>query len=130
VDSGLETKPSEPLRRDDAGTGQGISQAVVRLLFATPPGEIADEVVELDGGFAVVATDEVIAADPGADAEALDELAGELEAEMRSDLIAQFEAQLRRDYPVEIDGAALNRLMGPDGLASTGGAATLPGGPF
>jgi hypothetical protein len=48
---------------------------------------------------------------------------------MRSDLIAQFETELRRDYPVEIDGAAINRLIGPDGLTPTGSAGTLPGGP-
>jgi len=48
---------------------------------------------------------------------------------MRSDLIAQFETQLRRDYPIDIDGAAINRLIGPDGLMPTGSAGTLPGGP-
>jgi peptidyl-prolyl cis-trans isomerase D len=129
VDSGLETKPIEPVRRDATGAEQGINAAVVRALFATPAGEVADEVVELGDGFAVVATDEVIAADPAADAEAVDRLTQQLEGEMRNDLIAQFEAQLRRDYPVAIDGAAINRLIGPDGLATTGGAAGLPGGP-
>ena len=130
ADAGLERMPIQPLRRDQAGTDQGINPAAVRALFATAPGEIAAEVVELGDGFAVVATDEVIAADPGADAEALERLAREVAGEMRSDLIAQFETQLRRDYPVEIDGAAINRLIGPDGLAPTGAAGTLPGGSF
>lgn len=129
VESGLETKPIAPVRRDGTGAEQGINAAVVRALFATPAGQVADEAVEIGDGFAVVTTDEVIAADPAADAEARDQLARQLESEMRNDLIAQFEAQLRRDYPVEIDGAAINRLIGPDGLAPTGGAATLPGGP-
>jgi peptidyl-prolyl cis-trans isomerase D len=130
ADAGFETKPIEPLRRDQTGTDQGLNQAVVRALFATAPGEIAGAVVELGDGYALVGTDEVIAADPGADAEARDRLARELESEMRSDLIAQFETQLRRDYPVEIDGAEINRLIGSDGLAPGGAAGTLPGGPF
>jgi peptidyl-prolyl cis-trans isomerase D len=129
ADSGLESKPIEPVRRDAAGTGQGINRGVVRALFATEPGDVAGDVVELSEGFAVVATDEVIAANPAADPEAVEQLARELEGDMRSDLIAQFETQLRRDYPVEIDGAALNRLIGPDGLMPTGSAGTLPGGP-
>jgi peptidyl-prolyl cis-trans isomerase D len=129
ANTGLESKPIEPVRRDAAGTDQGINRAVVRALFATQPGKIADDVVELDDGFAVVATDEVIAADPAADAEGLKLLTSELEGDMRADLIAQFETQLRRDYPIEIDGTAINRLIGPDGLTPTGSAGTLPGGP-
>ncbi|MGH6901927.1 MAG: hypothetical protein ACREIR_04240, partial [Geminicoccaceae bacterium] len=128
--AGRETNPIEPLRRGQTGADQGLNQAVVRALFATAPGEIAGEVVELGDGFALVGTDEVIAADPGADAEALDRLAREVESEMRSDLIAQFETQLRRDYPVEIDGAEINRLIGSDGLAPTGPARMPPPGLF
>jgi hypothetical protein len=83
-------------------------------------------VIELGDAFAVVGTDEVIAADPAANAEAVKQLAGELEGDMRSDLLAQFETQLRRDYPVEIDGAAINRLIGEDGLTPPPRPATLP----
>jgi peptidyl-prolyl cis-trans isomerase D len=130
AEAGLEANALEPLRRDEAGEAQGVNRAVVRALFATEPGEIADAVVEVGDGFAVVGTDEVIAADPSADPEALDALARELQGEMRSDLIAQFETQLRRDYPVEIDGAAINRLIGADGLVPGGSAGPLPGGPL
>ena len=49
ADAGFETKPIEPLRRDQTGADQGLNQAVVRALFATAPGEIAGEVVELGG---------------------------------------------------------------------------------
>jgi peptidyl-prolyl cis-trans isomerase D len=129
ADTGLESKPVEPVRRAAAGNDQGINRAVVRALFATEPGDVAEEVVELNEGFAVVGTEEVIAADPAADPEAVEQLARELEGDMRADLIAQFETQLRRDYPVEIDGAAINRLIGSDGLMPTGAAGTLPGGP-
>jgi peptidyl-prolyl cis-trans isomerase D len=130
ADSGLETKPIQPLRRDEAGTAQGINPAVVRALFATAPGAVAEEVVEVGGAYAVVGTDEVIAADPGGDGEALSQLERELEAEMRSDLIAQFEAQLRRDYPVEIDGAAINRLIQAGGAAPAAPSRPLPSALF
>jgi peptidyl-prolyl cis-trans isomerase D len=129
AESGFENKPIEPVLREAAGTDQGINRAVVQALFATAPGEVADAVIQLNDGFAVVATDEVIAADPAADPDGLERLARELEGDMRSDLVVQFEAQLRREYPIEIDGAAINRLIG-EGLAPTGAAGTLPGGPF
>jgi len=84
--------------------------------------------VPLGDGFTVVATDEVIPAEPSTDPEALEALATELEADMRADLLAQFEAQLRREYPVEIDGAAINRLISNDGsLPASGGTGPLPG---
>jgi peptidyl-prolyl cis-trans isomerase D len=129
ADAGLENKAIEPVRRDAAGTAQGVNRAVVRALFATQSGGVAGEVVEVNQAFAVVGTDEVIAADPAADPDGVAQLARELEGDMRSDLIAQFETQLRRDYPIDIDGAAINRLIGPDGLMPTGSAGTLPGGP-
>jgi peptidyl-prolyl cis-trans isomerase D len=130
AEAGLEPKAIEPLRRNNPGEAQGINRAVVRALFATEPGGVADEVVALDDGFAVVGTDEVIAADPGADPEALAALAREVEGEMRADVIGQFETQLRRDFPVEIDGAAINRLIGDDGLVPGGSAAAPSGGPL
>ena len=113
-----------------AGDDQGVNRAVVRALFATAPGAVAEEVVQVGDAFAVVGTDEVIAADPGADAEGVSQLERELEAEMRSDLIAQFEAQLRRDYPVEIDGAAINRLIQADGAVPAAPSRSLPSGLF
>jgi peptidyl-prolyl cis-trans isomerase D len=122
----LTMSPIEPLERAAAGTDQGINQALVRALFATAPGEVADEVAALGEGFAVVATEEVIAADPAADPDGVERLSAELEADMQSDLIAQFESQLRRDYPVEIDAAAINRVIGADGLLQTGSARALP----
>jgi peptidyl-prolyl cis-trans isomerase D len=126
AEGNLESKPIEPVRRAAEGNDQGINRAVVRALFATKPGAVAAEVVELGDAFAVVGTDEVIAADPAADPEARKRLAQELEADLRSDLIAQFETQLRRDYPVELDGAAINRLIGDDGLTPTTPARPLP----
>jgi peptidyl-prolyl cis-trans isomerase D len=121
--TGFESKPIEPVQRDAAGSDQGINRAAVQALFATAPGKTAEEIVQLNDGFAVVATDEVIPADPAANPEGLEQLARELEGDMRSDLVAQFEAELRREYPIEIDGAAINRVIG-EGSAPTGAAGT------
>jgi peptidyl-prolyl cis-trans isomerase D len=120
----LTVTPIEPLERSASGDDQGLNRAVVRALFATAPGKLADQVVELGDAFAVVATDEVIAADPAADPDGVERLKNELAADMQSDLLAQFENQLRHDYPVEIDGAAINRVIGGDGLQS--GPRSLP----
>jgi peptidyl-prolyl cis-trans isomerase D len=116
----LDVTPIKPVKRDAPGTQQGINRAVVQALFATAPGQVADHVVELDDGFALVATDEVIAADPSADPDGVKQLRAELETGLRNDLLAQFEAELRRNYRVEIDGAAINRLIGADGQTPTG----------
>jgi hypothetical protein len=128
TEQGLTVTPIAPLKRDAPGSAQGITRDVVRALFATPPGQFADEVVTLGDGFTVVATDEISAADPAADPEAVAALRTELENDMRGDLLAQFETQLRREYPVELDGAAINQVIaGGDGQPAGGG---LPlGGP-
>ncbi len=118
--------PIKPVKRGATGDDQGINRAVVRALFATAPGQVADKVVEVADGFAVVATDEVIAADPGADADGRKKLETELETDLRSDLLAQFEAELRRNYPVSIDGAAINRLIDADGQVPRGPAPRMP----
>ena len=123
ADTGFENKPIEPVQRDAAGSDQGINRAAVQALFATEPGKTAEQVIQLNDGFAVVATDEVIPADPAADPEGLKRLARELEGDMRSDLVVQFEAELRREYPIEIDGVAINRLIG-EGFAPAGAAGT------
>jgi peptidyl-prolyl cis-trans isomerase D len=122
AEKGLSVTPIEPVKRSEQGADQGINQAVVRALFATEPGHVAEKVVELSDGFAVVGTDEVIAADPAKDPDGVQRLRTELQANMRNDLVAQFETDLRRDYPVDIDGAAVNRLIGSDGAMPASGA--------
>ena len=117
---GLPVTPITPVKRDDRGTAQGLSPAIVQALFATEPGSIGKQVVPTATGFAIVATDEVIEADPSADAAGVEQLRTQLEAETRNDLLAQFEAALRRDYPVEIDPATINRLIDPEDLGAYG----------
>jgi peptidyl-prolyl cis-trans isomerase D len=110
----------DPVKRDDRGTAQGLTPAIVQALFATEPGSVADQVVPTANGFAIVATDAVIEADPSADPEAVAQLRRELEAETRNDLLSQFETALRQDYQVEIHPAAINRLIDPEDLGGYG----------
>jgi peptidyl-prolyl cis-trans isomerase D len=120
--AGLPVTEITPLKRDDRGTSQGISPAIVHALFTAKPGGVADKVVETPTGFAIVAADEVIEADPSADPDAVAQLRAQLENETRNDLLTQFETALRRDYPVEIDGAVINRLIDPEDLGRYGAA--------
>jgi hypothetical protein len=75
-------------------------------------------VVPLQNGIAIVATTEVIAAEPGDDPDAVERLESELAGDLQADLLAQFESQLRRDHPVEIDAAELGRLMTGSGFGA------------
>jgi peptidyl-prolyl cis-trans isomerase D len=115
-EQGVSVQPIGPVKRTDEGAGQGIDQALVRALFAAQLGKVADEAVAAGEGFALVALDEVIAADPATDPDAVERLRTELRADMEGDVLAQLEARLRQDYPVEIHAAALNRVIGQDGL--------------
>ena len=98
----------------------------MRALFQTEPGKVAEQAVELGDAFAVVATDAGIAADPAANPQGVERLKAELAADMQNDLLAQFENQLRREYPVEIDGAAINRVIGADGQLQGAPRRSLP----
>jgi peptidyl-prolyl cis-trans isomerase D len=115
-EQGVSVQPIGPVKRTGEAAGQGIDQALVRALFATEPGNVADEAVAAGDGFALVAVDEVIAVDPAADPDAVERLRTELRADMEGDVLAQLEARLREDYPVEIHAAALNRVIGQDGF--------------
>jgi peptidyl-prolyl cis-trans isomerase D len=114
--AGIELTPVEAVKRD----ARNPSPAVVRTMFATEAGDVADQVVPVGGDFALVATDEVVGANPAGDQPAVERLKNELAAEMRNDLLSEFQAVLRKDYPVEIDMAELDRLGGEDGLAAGG----------
>jgi peptidyl-prolyl cis-trans isomerase D len=109
--AGLEVRAIGPLRRIDSGAAEGVNGAVIGSLFTTDAGEVAGEVVEVGGGYGLVATTEVLPADPAADQAGVQQLRAELAAGMRDDVLRQFEMALRERYPVEIDDRALDTLL-------------------
>lgn len=107
-----------PVTRD----ARDPSAAVVRALFATEAGDFANQVVSTDDGFALIATEEIIGANPAEEPEAVEQLKTELADEMRNDLLSEFQAVLRADYAVDIDVAQLDRLAGEDMTGASGAA--------
>ena len=130
AEAGVTVQPIAPVKRTDQGLEAGLTPTLIDALFKAPPGTVAKEVVPLRNRFAIVATDEVIAADPAADPDGVAQLRTQLEGEMRADLLSQFEAALRRDYAVEIDNAALDQLISSDGMLPSAPAGPMmpPGG--
>lgn len=130
AEAGVTVQPIAPVKRADQGLEAGLTPTLIDALFKAPPGTVAKEVVPLRNRFAIVATDEVIAADPAADPDGVARLRTQLEGEMRADLLSQFEAALRRDYAVEIDNAALDQLISSDGMLPSAPAGPMmpPGG--
>ncbi len=121
ADAGFQLRDVGPVKRNERRPDPGV----VRALFSTEPGSFAGQVMELPEGFALVATDEVIGANPADDPQALERLRAELREEMRADILAQFGAALREAYSVQVHEAELQRLMGADGLMPTGAAGTV-----
>ena len=109
--AGLTIRNIQPIRRIDSGAQQGLNPEVIGALFDTEPGHVANRVVPVGDGFAVVATNEVLPADPAADAEGVERLRAELAADMRDDLLSQYEAALRARHPVDINAQALSTLL-------------------
>jgi peptidyl-prolyl cis-trans isomerase D len=85
-----------------------LGPGVVAALFATAPEQIAAEIVPLPTGAAVVQT---LAVEPAPPASDLDPLIAELARGMRGDLLQQYEGALRNRFPIEVNQAALARLM-------------------
>ena len=100
-----------PLRR--RGDPSPLGPEVVAALFATEPGQIAAQPVPTAEGAAVVASLEVLPADPG-EAE-LDAVRRELASGLGEALLVSYEQALRRRFPVETDGRAIAQIL--DGFA-------------
>lgn len=94
-----------PLTRDASGYQQLLSPAAVAALFATPAGELAEEVVTVPDGAAILATGEILpaAADAG-----VEQAARALRQQMQGDLMIAWQQALRERFPVEIDQHALS----------------------
>jgi peptidyl-prolyl cis-trans isomerase D len=108
--------PIGPVTRDDQGLLQGLDAAAIAALFATEAGALAEGVVDVPDGTAIIATEEVLPAtveQPLVDATEAAILSG-----VRNELIAAYEAALRQRFPVTVNQSALAQLMEaqvPDG---------------
>ena len=98
---------SDPLLRTANGASAGLDQQAVAKLFELDAGSVADEVIEVPGGAALLRNDEIIDAEP---AESLAGIEGQVRRDMRSDLLVQYEQALRARYPVQVHDAALQAL--------------------
>ena len=108
-ESGVRLVPVGPVTRDADGSAERLSAAVVTALFATKPGEVAAEIVEVPDGPALIATEEAIAGK--AEPMLVDATEAAVLAALRNETIGDYEAALRQRYPVSIDQTALGRLM-------------------
>lgn len=111
VGAGAEIRPIAGVKRDAPGAAARVGRDAVAALFQTPPGEAAGAAVPAPDGFAVVATDRVLPADPKADPAAVRALQDELNQAVRADVLAQYEDHLRRRFPVEVDEQALASVV-------------------
>ena len=66
-------------------------------------------------GYAVAQTKEILAADPSIDKTGLGRLQTQLKAAIAGDMLDQFSAALRRNYPVEVNRAAIDQLFNVTG---------------
>ena len=98
-----------PVMRSDDGEAAGLGAAAVAALFATRAGEVAASVVEVPGGAAAVAVEEVIPAT--VDAEVLEATRRAVGQSLRAELLGAYESALRSRYPVAVDQTALVQLM-------------------
>ncbi len=119
---GLSIETVEPVKRADDGADAGLNPAAIEALFQTAEGRVADEVIETEEGAVVIAVDEIIEHAGSDDQDGLDQLKAELERQVRSDLLDQYGRALQETHPIEIDEAALARLIESDGNFDYGAA--------
>jgi peptidyl-prolyl cis-trans isomerase D len=98
-----------PILRSDEGAQQGLNAAAIAALFATRAGEVAPDVVEIPGGAAIVAAEEVIPAT--VDPQVLSTTERTLGDSLRAELLGSYEAALHHKYTVSVDQSTLAQLM-------------------
>jgi parvulin-like peptidyl-prolyl isomerase len=82
---------------------------VVTALFRAKPNQ-AVQGPSTDGVYVAELTD-VIAADPAADKQKADAIAGQIKRQIQTDLFAEYAGALRHYFPVQIDQSRLDKLF-------------------
>lgn len=98
-----------PVLRSDDGQAQGLSEVAIQAMFATKSGAVAADVVDVPGGSAIVAVEEVLPA--AADEQVLAATETAVLSSIQSELLGAYEAALRHTYEVSVNQAALAQLM-------------------
>ena len=78
-------------------------------MFATKSGEVATDVVDVPGGSAVVAVEEILPA--AVDDQILEATGTAVLSSIQSELLGAYEAALRQNYTVSVNQAVLSQLM-------------------
>lgn len=130
ADAGLTIEMIEPVTRAADGADNSINRAAIDALFKTDAGAVADLVIETEDGVLVIAVDEILEKTGSDDTEAREQLKAELQRQVQSDLLDQFGRALQDTHPIEINEAALGRLIEYDptqGGGGYGGGGAAPG---
>lgn len=101
--------PLGPVTRDAQELPEGLDAAVLASLFATEAGRVADKVVEVPAGAALVATEEVLPAKAEEPMVSATETA--VLSSLKNEIIGGYEAALRQRFPVSVNQGALAKLM-------------------
>ncbi len=92
-----------PITRTDSG----IDASVQTALFDHPPGTEAATVIDVSDGAAILSIDSTTFTE----SEVAAATRSEVDAGFARDLLVQYELALRREHPVRVDRAALDRLF-------------------
>ncbi|BBK32010.1 peptidyl-prolyl cis-trans isomerase D [Stella humosa] len=106
---GVEVKPAGPFMRTGGREALPLPQSVVTALFAGPVGTASKGIVA--DGVAIGVLTAIEPVDAKADQAAVDTLRQTLERDIVSDLTNELAQALRRRVSVEIDRAAIDRLL-------------------
>ncbi len=112
---GYEVRTTAALTRNMAGAQSLLSPTLLAALFelkqgAVTVGESADHGAEL-----VAQLREVRAAEPSAERAVFERITTEIGRSMQEERLAQYRAALARLYPVAVERAAIDRLIGSNG---------------
>ena len=100
----LAITPVGPAKRGDPGQASGLGSEAVRVLFETRPGATAEAPVEVQTGWALIATD---GSTPAKAPESLDPLRREVEQAMIGDAADSYRGELLRRFPPVVHDRAM-----------------------
>jgi peptidyl-prolyl cis-trans isomerase D len=104
---------TKPFTRQTADPESGVSPDLANQLFQLGEGGI--EAGPTSAGYAVAQVTRIVAADPVADKDLMEQLGEQLKSGLVADLLAQYTAALRTTHSVSVNQRALERLTSEGG---------------